>query len=85
MIRAESGEIDGIDAASLRPGVIYDLPASLGTYLILNATAEPVELRAIDPDEERIAVNVQAWREVAANGTAERRKGPNRSPRDKSK
>jgi hypothetical protein len=65
--RAQSGDIDGIDIGSLRPGMIYDLPASLATYLILNAAGEPAELRAADEDgEERIAVNIQSWREIAA-------------------
>lgn len=74
MVRAESGEIDGIDVGSLRLGSIYDLPAGLATYLILNGAGELVELRAMDPEEERIAMNVQVWREIAANGTIEGRR-----------
>jgi hypothetical protein len=73
IIRAEYGEIDGIDLSTLRLGTICDLPTSLATYLILNGTGELVELRAVD-DEERIAMNVQLWREIAANGTDESRR-----------
>lgn len=83
MTRPVSEEIDGIDVSSLRAGAIYDLPATLATYLILNAAAEPTEARATDSEEERIAVNVETWRGVAANGTTERRKKPGRSSRNK--
>jgi hypothetical protein len=50
----------------LHPGVIYDLPTSIGTCLILNGAAELAEMRAVD-EEERIAMNVQTWREIAAS------------------
>jgi hypothetical protein len=65
--------------------MIYELPATLATYLILNATGEPVEMRAVDPIEERIAVNVETWREIAANSTPERRKSGAPASRNKLK
>ena len=83
--RTESGEIDGIDIGSLRAGLVYDLPASLATCLILNTTAEPVETRTTSSDEERIAVNVQTWREIAATGTPGRRQDLSRSSKHKLK
>jgi hypothetical protein len=67
MTSAASGEIDGIDISELRPGLIYELPASLATYLILNHVGEPVDLHTVDRDEERFAVNVQTWRDIAAS------------------
>jgi hypothetical protein len=51
-------------------GLVYEVSASLGTYLITNGCAEPVmdgELESVTQDELQFRVNVKRWREVAAD------------------
>jgi hypothetical protein len=42
IIKEMTGEVDGIDLRCFKRGQVYDLPASLGTYLMVSGWATAV-------------------------------------------
>jgi hypothetical protein len=77
--RPRHGEIDGVALDTLQVGETYDLPATLGTYLVITSSAVPVETAGARyfPFETRIDVS-PAMRSVAND-----QKRPRRSRRAK--
>jgi hypothetical protein len=68
--RRRSGEIDGIDLSAFDEGVTYEVSASLGTYLIMTSSAEPVIehlARSLPTEEVQTKVAVTAPHEIAAD------------------
>lgn len=47
--RRRPGEVDGVDLSSFEVGSMYDVSASLATYLIMTGSADPV----VDEDAEQ--------------------------------
>ena len=63
-------EIDGVTLAHLEVGLVYHVSASLGSYLVSTGCAEAMledELDRGDNEEQEFRVNVQKWRQVAAD------------------
>jgi hypothetical protein len=59
--RARSGELDGVALDSFVVGQVYEVPASLATYLVITGSAEPVsehDRAPFHPFERRIDVGV---------------------------
>ena len=42
IVRRPHGQVDGVDLNRFEPGEIYDVNASIGTYLMVAGRAEPV-------------------------------------------
>jgi hypothetical protein len=42
IVRRPRGEVDGVDLNHFEKGVVYDVTASIGTYLMVGGHAEPV-------------------------------------------
>jgi hypothetical protein len=62
-------EIDGVALAHLEVGLVYHVSASLGSYLVSTGCAEAMLEDELNRGEEQeFRVNVQKWRQVAADG-----------------
>jgi hypothetical protein len=76
--RTRQGEIDGIELKTFRKGVTYDVPPSLGTYLVTTASADLVADDTPMPEESiseiRFTAAVQTFHDVAAERGRARRK-----------
>ena len=79
--RARQGEIDGVRLDTFEVGEIYDLPAELGTYLIITASAVPVDVAGTRflPFETRIAVPSRERAAAADRGRPRRARRTKRS------
>ena len=67
MKRHSEEEIDGVSLDALETGLVYDVTATLGTYLVTTGQAVPAPEHLID---RRVAANIKHWRAVAkARGT----------------
>ena len=72
--RARQGEIDGVVLDAFQVGEIYDVPASLGTYLVITSSAELVEDTEARPLSAEIRFDVSSdVRAVAAERARARR------------
>jgi hypothetical protein len=77
MTRKADGEVDGIHLKAFLAGLTYDVPPSLGSYLITTDCAEPVgddDPALIVPlFEARIAMSAERVRAVVAEMARVRR------------
>ena len=73
--RARRGEVDGVRLEAFQVGEVYDLPATLATYLIITASALPADVTGARffPFETRIDMS-PTMRSVAADRGRPRRK-----------
>jgi hydrogenase maturation factor len=70
-------EIDGVELARFEVGLVYEVSASLGSYLIATGCAVAIvsdELAKRSLEEQQFRVNVQRWRRVAADATRKPRR-----------
>jgi hypothetical protein len=70
-------EVDGVPLAGFEPGLVYDVSASLGSYLIATGCAVAVlddEVEERQEEEQQFRVNMRRWREVAADISRRRRR-----------
>jgi hypothetical protein len=70
MTRPCADEIDGVSLSQFEVDLIYDVSASLGSYLIATGCAQAVledEVKEVDEEKHQFRVNVRRWREVAAD------------------
>jgi hypothetical protein len=73
IIRLCRDEIDGIPLRSFEVGLVYDVSASVGSYLIAIGCAEAVleeEYEVRQEEERQFRVNVRRWRTMAADVSA---------------
>ena len=98
MIEARSGDVDGLPLDNYEVGKIYEVPSSVGSYLVAVSAAEPVDIdagrdahqRGGGPEEpsggvsldEHIAATAQRLRAVAAEMRRRRAAGPPAAPPD---
>ena len=77
VVRACLDEIDGVALEQFDVGLVYDVSASLGSYLVASGCAELVlddEVRQEQQESEQLRVNVRRWREIAADFSRPRRR-----------
>jgi hypothetical protein len=63
-------EVDGVPLSRFEVGLVYDVNASLGSYLIATGCAEAVlddEVEERTEEERQFRVNMRRWRQVAAD------------------
>lgn len=63
-------DLDGVPLSRFEPGLVYEVSASVGSYLIAIGCAEVVlegEVEERTQDERQFRVNMRRWREVAAD------------------
>ena len=62
-------EVDGVPLMHFVVGVVYEVGASLGTYLVSAGCAEAVleeEAKRLHTENLQFAQNVKRWRQIAA-------------------
>lgn len=77
VVRPCLDEIDGVSLEQFEVGLVYDVNASLGSYLVASGCAELVledEVRQEQQESEQLRVNVRRWREMAADFSRPRRR-----------
>jgi hypothetical protein len=77
VVRTCLDEIDGVALEQLEVGLVYDVSASLGSYLVASGCAEPVledEVTPAQQESEQLRVNVRRWRDIAADFSRPRRR-----------
>jgi hypothetical protein len=64
--RRASDDVDGISLALFQVGVVYEVSATIATYLIAMECAEPAETSAVEATEIRFGFNVALPPAIAA-------------------
>jgi hypothetical protein len=79
ILRTCAEDLDGIPLDRFEPGLVYQVSAAVGSYLIAIGCAVAVLDEEVKPGEEearQFTVNVRRWREVAADvSRRQRRRG----------
>ena len=76
IIRLCRDEIDGVPLMQFELGMVYDVGASLGTYLVATGCAQAVldeEAKALPTHDLEFRRSVRRWRDTAADVTRRRR------------